>query len=72
MPPRRQIDTKQVEQWSTEVQHHFWASFCIAMFLLAAALYVLLSQKYASDLENWAYGIGGAVLGYWLPRPIKR
>jgi hypothetical protein len=37
------------------------------MVVLIACLYIILSQKYESDTEKWAYGAVGIILGYWLP-----
>jgi hypothetical protein len=39
----------------------------ISMVVLIACLYIILSQKYESDTEKWAYGAVGIILGYWLP-----
>ena len=41
----------------------------IAMSIIvsAAALYVILSKKYDADVQKWAYGAIGTVMGYWLP-----
>jgi hypothetical protein len=34
--------------------------------LLVAALYVILTQKYATQDKHWAYGTIGTLLGFWL------
>jgi len=39
----------------------------ISVVVLAAALYVILSDAYEADTQKWAYGIVGTVVGYWLP-----
>lgn len=39
----------------------------ISMIVLVACLYIILSRKYESDTEKWAYGAVGIILGYWLP-----
>lgn len=38
----------------------------ISLIVLAAALWVILSQRYTAKVEHWAYGIVGMVLGFWL------
>lgn len=37
--------------------------------VLLAGLYIVLSADYSGDTERWAFGVIGAVLGYWLPSP---
>lgn len=39
----------------------------ISIAVLLSALYVILSDKYSSDTEKWAYGAIGTLVGYWLP-----
>ncbi len=39
----------------------------VSLVVLAAALYVILSQNYESDTQKWAFGAVGMVIGYWLP-----
>lgn len=43
------------------------ARLAITFIVLIAALYIILSQKYQTDTEKWAYGTIGLLLGYWLP-----
>jgi hypothetical protein len=38
----------------------------LSAIVLAAALYVVLSKRYAATTEKWAFGAIGSVLGYWL------
>ncbi len=38
----------------------------ISFVLLAAALYVILSKKFDTDTQKWAFGIVGTIVGYWL------
>ena len=33
--------------------------------VLAACLYMILSQKFPGDAMKWAYGTVGVILGYW-------
>ena len=42
----------------------------ISLIVLAAALFVILSKKYESDTQKWAFGIVGTVVGYWLPSAV--
>ena len=39
----------------------------ISLVVLAAALYVILSNKYEDDVKKWAFGVVGLIVGYWLP-----
>ncbi len=45
------------------------AQLAITVILLGAALYVILSKRYPSAIQEWAFGVIGVVLGYWLPGP---
>jgi hypothetical protein len=38
----------------------------ISAVILAASLYVILSQKFSDDSSKWAFGMIGLVVGYWL------
>ena len=38
----------------------------VSLALLGVSLYVILSKQYQSADTNWAYGIVGTVVGYWL------
>jgi hypothetical protein len=38
----------------------------ISGLLLLAALWIILSRRYASTEKHWAYGIIGTILGFWL------
>lgn len=38
----------------------------VSAIVLAAALYVILSQKFPDDYNKWAFGMIGLVVGYWL------
>jgi hypothetical protein len=41
----------------------------ISIFVLFAALYVILSKStYADPQQKWAFGVVGTILGYWLKR----
>ena len=39
----------------------------ITLVILSASLYIILSKKYDADVQKWAYGAIGTVVGYWLP-----
>jgi hypothetical protein len=43
-------------------------TFIVTMIVLIAALYIILSGKYSSSAENFAYGAAGSIIGYWLGR----
>jgi hypothetical protein len=38
----------------------------ITATLLIAALWVILSRKYAPTEKHWAYGVIGTIVGFWL------
>ena len=44
-----------------------WIQIIISFIVLLAALYVILSQKYDADVQKWAFGAVGLIVGYWLP-----
>lgn len=39
----------------------------ITAVVLVSALYVVLSKRYETDTEKWAFGIIGLLIGYWMP-----
>ena len=39
---------------------------CISIVVLIASLFVILSKRYTSDVQKWAFGSFGTVLGFWL------
>ena len=38
----------------------------VSIVVLIAALFVILSGKYADADKKWAYGAVGTIVGYWL------
>lgn len=40
----------------------------ISLVLIASALFVVLSNKYAQDEQHWAFATIAAVVAYWLKR----
>lgn len=38
----------------------------LSAIILACALYVILSTRFQPREKNWAYGIVGTLVGYWL------
>lgn len=38
----------------------------LSMIIVAACLFILLSRRFGPKDRPWAYGILGAVIGYWL------
>jgi hypothetical protein len=38
----------------------------VSFAVLASALYVILSARYDTSSEKWAFGAVGTILGYWL------
>lgn len=44
-----------------------WIQIIISFIVLLSGLYIILSQQYSEDVQNWAFGTIGLVIGYWLP-----
>lgn len=38
----------------------------VSLAILGCALYIVLSHSYTEQEKHWAYGVIGAILGYWL------
>ena len=38
----------------------------VSVVIFGAALYVILSKQYQAADTNWAYGVVGTVIGFWL------
>ena len=38
----------------------------ITLVLLAASLWIILSNRYDDDVQKWAFGAMGSILGFWL------
>lgn len=47
-----------------------WVRIVITGILLLAALYIILSKSYDGSSKNWAFGVVGTIVGYWL-KPEK-
>lgn len=43
-----------------------YVKIVVSAAVLAASLYVILSQKFPDDYNKWAFGMTGLVVGYWL------
>jgi hypothetical protein len=39
----------------------------ISLIVLLVGLFTILSKKYDADVQKWAFGIIGMIVGYWLP-----
>lgn len=44
----------------------FLMQMVVSLILLVAALYVVLSRKYPTDSQKWAFGTLGTIVGFWL------
>lgn len=40
----------------------------VSIGVVTSALYVILSGTYHNAEQNWAFGVVGAVMGYWFKR----
>ena len=38
----------------------------VSLVVLGGAMYVILSQKYDSGTQKWAFGAIGSIVGFWL------
>jgi hypothetical protein len=45
---------------------NLYVKIVVSAIVLAASLYVILSQKFPDDYNKWAFGMTGLVVGYWL------
>ena len=43
-----------------------YVKITISTIMLVASLYVTLSQKFPDEYNEWAFGMIGLVVGYWL------
>ncbi|MBM4429345.1 MAG: hypothetical protein FJ026_03230 [Chloroflexi bacterium] len=43
-----------------------WMAVGISIVVLGAGLYVILSKQYSDDVQRWAFGAIGVIVGYWL------
>ena len=54
----------------TELNSTNYIKLCVKIvvstIVLAASLYVILSQKFPDDYNKWAFGMTGLIVGYWL------
>ena len=42
----------------------------ITIILLIASLWIILSNRREADVQKWAFGTMGSIIGFWLaPRP---
>lgn len=51
-------------QQSRRTRHRL--SLAVSVFVLLAALYVVISHHYGQAQQKWAYAAVGAILGFWL------
>lgn len=42
-----------------------WMQVIVSLALTAAALFIILSARYAPKDKHWAYGIIGTIVGFW-------
>ena len=38
----------------------------VSLLVLGSALFVILSNRYDSGSQKWAYGVVGSIIGFWL------
>ena len=38
----------------------------VSVVILVASLYIILSDVYETSHSEWAFGVVGVVIGYWL------
>ena len=43
-----------------------YVKIAVSAIVLAASLYIILSQIFPDDYNKWAFGMTGLVVGYWL------
>lgn len=42
-----------------------WVSIIITFLVLGVGLYVILSPGYDDSVKKWAFGVVGAIIGFW-------
>lgn len=55
-------------QQAREAKVQIWMTVVVTVALGAAALYIILSNRYEQDSLKWAYGTLGTVIRYWLKK----
>ena len=40
----------------------------VSLIVLSVSLFIILSQHYDGKNNQWAYGMAGMVLGFWLKK----
>jgi hypothetical protein len=58
---RKQVDLKDLVETLRRL-----VSPIISLLVTVAALFIILSKKYAAESEKWAFGSLGTILGFWL------
>ncbi len=43
--------------------------FIISLIILLPAVYIIISGNYTDEVQKWAFGASGTILGYWFGRP---
>ena len=44
----------------------FWVTVTISGFFAVVSVFMILSNRYSDNQKQWAFGIVGIVIGYWL------
>jgi hypothetical protein len=58
--PRRSLQSK------VQAADPIWVKILMTFPILMSSLYVILSQHYSQTEKNWAFGVAGTILGYWM------
>lgn len=56
----------------TDVSLRSVMQIIISVVIVAAGLYVILTDKYPADTAKWAYSIIGVIVGFWLQNTAVR
>jgi hypothetical protein len=54
------------EQFTVRERWKFVIQAVVSVGVLTACLYVVLSNGYPDATKEWAFGLIGVVIGYWL------
>jgi hypothetical protein len=67
--PQQPAPPQPTPELSNGMNYPLTAQLVISAVLLIAALFVILTKRYAAQDKHWAYGALGTVVGFWLKTP---
>lgn len=43
-----------------------WMSIVVSLIMLLASVFIIMVDSYSEQHSEWAFGMAGLVVGYWL------